>query len=234
MTDLTDKIVVITGGTGGLGGFVVAEFLKAQAKVYVPWIHEPEYLRLKEKLAVFPNLACHFCDLAEEDQIIDFFEKISKQSIHIDAVLNLVGGFVYAPLTDTTLENWQKLFIMNCQSNFLVSKHAKPLLAKAKTPQIINVAAQPALNRGAANMSAYAASKAAVLNFTYSLADELKVDGIRVNAIVPTIIDTKTNRNAMPNACFKEWQSPQQIADTLIWLCNDKAQLISGSALNLM
>ena len=113
-----------------------------------------------------------------------------------------VGGFVYAALTDTDLDTWARMHAMNATSAFLCSREAVPSMRARRWGRIINVAAMPAVERGAANMSAYAAAKASVLSLTHSLAKELGGDGITVNAVAPTIIDTAANRAAKRLGCF--------------------------------
>ncbi len=146
---------------------------------------------------------------------------------------NIVGGFVFAALADTGLSDWRRMFDMNATSAFLCCRAAVPLLRDSGGGSIVNVTAMPALTRGAAQMSAYAASKAAVLNFSQSLSSELAEDGITVNAIAPSIIDTPANREAMPDADRGNWLAPEEIASVVAFLAGDSARIVTGSVLAL-
>jgi NAD(P)-dependent dehydrogenase (short-subunit alcohol dehydrogenase family) len=125
------------------------------------------------------------------------------------------------------------MMAMNATSAFLCCKYAAPFLKASGSGRIVNVAAQPALGRGASNMSAYSASKTAVLNLTYSLSQELVRDGITVNAIVPSTIDTPANRASMPDADRSTWLAPEAIAGVIAFLASDAAGIVTGTAVNL-
>jgi len=148
-------------------------------------------------------------------------------------LVNLVGGFAYASLDDTDPATWQKMLAMNATSAFLCCKYAVPHMRAGGFGRIVNVAAAPALGRGAASMSAYSASKSAVLNLTYSLSQELVRDGITVNAIVPSTIDTPANRAAMPQADRSTWLAPADLAGVITFLASEAAGIVTGTAVNL-
>ena len=142
-------------------------------------------------------------------------------------------GFTAAPVQDTVPPAWDQMLAVNATSVFLCCRAAVPLLRVSGGGRIVNVAARPALERGAANMSAYAASKAAVLSLSYSLAKELARDRITVNTIVPSIIDTAANRAAMPRGDQNTWLKPDEIAEVVAFLVSDAAGIVTGSAVNL-
>ena len=142
-------------------------------------------------------------------------------------------GFVFAGLADTALSDWRRMLEMNVTSAFLCCRAAVPFLRDGGGGSIVNVTAMPALTRGAAQMSAYAASKAAVLNFSQSLSSELAEDIITVNAIAPSIIDTPANRGAMPDADTRNWLLPEEIAPVIAFLAGDSARIVTGSVLAL-
>jgi NAD(P)-dependent dehydrogenase (short-subunit alcohol dehydrogenase family) len=125
------------------------------------------------------------------------------------------------------------MIALNATSTFLLAREAVQLMKPNRSGRIITVAAVPAVARGGANMSAYAAAKAAVLNLTQTLAAELVREGITVNAIVPTTIDTPANRAAMPDVDASTWLSPAAMADVIVWLAGDAAGIVTGSAVML-
>lgn len=144
-----------------------------------------------------------------------------------------MGGFAYASLGDTEPATWDRMLSMNATSAFLCCRAAVPGMRAGKWGRIVNVASVPAVGGGAANLTAYSAAKAAVLNLTYSLAKELMADGITANAIVPSTIDTPANRAAMPDADRSTWLSAEAIGDVVVMLASEQAGIVTGTAVNL-
>ena len=228
-----DRVALVTGGSGALGRAVVNQLAAEGARIHVPWIVEEEVGQLQQYLGPHAaQVTLHRADVADEAAVGQLFREIDAHG-RLDILANICGGFAYASLEETELATWRRMLEMNATSAFLCCRAAAPLMKRGHWGRIINVAAQPALNRGAANMSAYSASKAAVLNLTYSLAEELRPAGITVNAIVPTIIDTPANRKAMPQADAAKWLAPEQIASVVLFLASDPAGIVNGTALNL-
>jgi NAD(P)-dependent dehydrogenase (short-subunit alcohol dehydrogenase family) len=231
-----DRTVLITGGTGALGRAVVKHFVEHGSVVHVPWIAEPEVAELRALLgAAFPRVVLHRYDVTSESQVSELFGKIENPQSGggIGILVNLVGGFTFAPLENTTTDDWDRMFRMNVTSAFLCCRAALPSMKAAHWGRIVNVSSAPALNHGAAKLSAYAASKAAVLNFTESLAKEVVSWGITVNAIVPTVIDTTANRRGTPQADTSTWLKPEEIAEVIGFLVSDHAAIVSAGAINL-
>jgi NAD(P)-dependent dehydrogenase (short-subunit alcohol dehydrogenase family) len=124
------------------------------------------------------------------------------------------------------------MLALNATSTFLCAREAVKCM-RPRGGRIVTVAAVPAVTRGAANLSAYSAAKAAVLNLTQSLSKELVGDGITVNAIVPSTIDTPANRAAMPDADPSAWLEPAAIAEVVLWLAGESAGIVTGTAVML-
>jgi len=228
------RTVLITGGTGALGRAVVKHFLDTGSAVHVPWIVESEVKELQSLMgAEFPRVFLHRCDVTSEEQVSQLFNSIRGQKAQIDILVNLVGGFAFAPLENTSADDWERLFRMNVTSAFLCSRAALPSMKATRWGRIVNVSSAPALNHGAAKLSAYAASKAAVQGLTESLAKEVVSWGITVNAIVPTVIDTAANRRATPEADTSTWLKSEEIAEVIGFLTSDGAAIVSGGAINL-
>ncbi|MCH9651407.1 MAG: SDR family NAD(P)-dependent oxidoreductase [Deltaproteobacteria bacterium] len=228
-----ERSILVTGGTGALGQAVVAHGLEAGYQVHVTWVVRDEVRFLEQHLGdSFGAIQLHEADVTQEDQVAALFAAVTAAG-PLWAVANIVGGFAYASLSDTDFETWRRMMEMNATSCFLCCREAAKVLKANGGGRIVNVAAMPALARGAAFMSAYAASKAAVLNLTQSLAEELAPDGITVNSIVPSIIDTPANRQAMPDADTSSWLPPKEIAGAMGFLMSDAARIVNGSALAL-
>jgi len=233
--DLGDRVALVTGGTGVLGRAVVRRFLAAGARVHVTWRRTEERADLEQELGKdAAAVGFHQADVTSPGEVSGLFDALARAPGRLDILACVAGGFTAAPLQETTPAAWDGMLALNATGTFLCCRAAAPLLRRAPGGgRIITVAARPALERGAANMSAYAASKAAVLNLTYSLARELVDQRITVNAIVPSIIDTPANRAAMPAADTTTWLPPAEIAEVVAFLAGPAAGAVTGSAINL-
>ena len=228
------RTVLVTGGTGALGQAVVCRFLEMGARVHTTWLRERETERLCETSeSQRDRMFLHQADVTSETGVKALIREIADLSGGVDVLANIVGGFVFAPVNETDGGMWNRMMATNATSAFLCSRAAVSGMRERGWGRIVNVASAPALGRGAANMSAYAASKAAVLNLTYSLSEELMSDGITVNAIVPSVINTPANQQAMPNADTSTWLPPLQIADVIVFLASEAAGIVTGTAVNL-
>ena len=218
--------VLVTGGTGGLGQAVVAAFLDAGDFVTVPWLVEHEAQRLRERFAT--PLREHRLVLVEAD-VADAAgaEALVARAGEIAVVVNGAGGFAGGAHHETELEVWDHLYRTNVRTAAAVCRAALPGLLARGQGAIVNVAANAVVDPPG-GLGAYVASKAAVVAFTRSLAREVPA-GIRVNAVLPTTIDTPANREAMPDADFARWTRPEQIADTILWLASDAASAVRGA-----
>jgi len=211
MRTLQDSHVVITGGTGALGSAVAKALVGAGAHCHVPAIETavPADRFPKDKVSVTTSI-----DLSDEAAVSGFYAKLPP----IHAVVNIAGGFAWAPIADSPLKVLQQQLSMNLVSCVLSCRAAVANFRKAgRGGQIVNISARPALNpRQGANMTAYTASKAAVAAFTVALAEELKGENISVVALCPSTIDTPTNRADMPKADHASWVKPAALAELIV------------------
>lgn len=222
------RTVVVSGGTGALGREVVAAFLGAGDRVIVPWIDAGERTALEEARA--PDLAASRLVLVEAD-VADAAgaARVADSAGAVDTLVNGVGGFGGgAPVWETELELWDRLYRMNLRSAVSLSSAVLPGMIARGRGVVINVASEAALSRPA-GLSAYSASKDAVLVFTEVLQKEVVGHGIRVNAISPSVIDTPANRRAMPGADFSSWTQPAAIASVVLLLASDAARTVRGA-----
>ncbi len=148
----------------------------------------------------------------------------------LDVVINVAGGFKWVTLEDSLMESWHRLFLMNVQTAANTSRAAIPHLKRSLAGRIVNIGANAAL-KASLGMGPYAASKAGVHALTESLAEELKADGVTVNAVLPSIIDTPTNRADMPKADFAAWVAPEDLAAVILFLASPEACAVTGSLL---
>ncbi|MCR4438444.1 MAG: SDR family NAD(P)-dependent oxidoreductase [bacterium] len=230
MADFNGKVAIITGGTGGLGQHVTRIFLEQGATVVVPYREEKTFAALQEVLGELKQ-ALHGlqADLLEEASVAQMVEEAVRRFGRIDVLVHLVGGFLGGvPVAETTLAQWEQMLRLNVLSTFLCCRQVVPVMIRQGYGKVVAVGAQAGL-QGRAKVAAYAAAKAAVQNFTQSLAAEVKRHHINVNAVVPSTIDTPANRAAMPDADFSQWVRPQSIAEVILFLASDAARDVHGA-----
>ncbi|MCL4709283.1 SDR family oxidoreductase [bacterium] len=226
-----NKVVIITGGTGALGYAVTTAFLQAGAKVLVTFTRETEFDALKSRVgghaATLRGVKTNVLDEAS----VQAMAQEAAEPGRIDVLVNLVGGFLGGvPVVEMTLEQWDKIINLNLKSAFLCCKHVMPVMQQQRYGRIINIGSQGGLH-GGDGISAYGAAKAGLINFTKSLAAEGKGFGISANAVVPGNLDTPANRQAMPNADFTKWVSPQVVAQVILFLASSEASAITGAVI---
>jgi len=211
---LEGKIVVVTGASGALGRVVRQRLRDAGAT--------PAGLDMK---ADGTEVAA--ADLADAAATEKAVNGIVSRHGRIDALLNIAGGFRMAPASE--LEPWDVLWKMNFMTALNATRAVLPGMKERRSGAIVSVAArvQPA----GKHMGAYAASKTAVIRLTEALAEEVKDVGVRVNCVMPSVIDTEANRRAMPGADYSKWVRPEALADVMLFLASDQAAAINGAAI---
>jgi NAD(P)-dependent dehydrogenase (short-subunit alcohol dehydrogenase family) len=226
------KVALVAGGTGGLGRAVSLAFLEQSHKVAVTYRRQEEWEALRSEAgANEERLEGHSLDVTDEPAVAGLVEKLLGKHGHLDCLINTVGGYAGGVrLWELDSKVFDQMLALNLRSGFVLARAVVPVMLKQKHGSIVNVAAKAALDHGA-GASAYAASKAAAVAMMDSLAAELKGTGVRVNSILPSIIDTAANRKAMPGADFAKWPKPQDIARVILFLCSDDTKLVHGAAL---
>ncbi len=221
--DFRGRHIVVSGGAGALGTAVVGMLIEAGAVCHVPCFHEAEaqHFRLRDHKNVKVTIVG---SLADEANVASFYQNIAP----LWASIHIAGGFAAAPLRDTGVAVLRQQLDMNFVSCALCCRAAVTAMAGAGG-RIVNVAARPALEwRSGAGMVAYTASKAAVAALTVALAEEVAKDGILVNAVAPSIMDTQANRQAMPKADYAPWPKVDEVAATIVFLASPDNRVSRG------
>ena len=226
------KVVLVAGGTGGLGHAVSLAFLAEGAKVIVTYRESRGIEELKSEAVGMPGvLEGVQADVTDEAAITKLIDEIVTKHGHLDALVNAVGGYAGGvKMWETESKVFDRMLNLNLRSGYVLARAAVPVMLKQGSGAIVNVAAKAAIDHGA-GASAYAASKAAAVALMDSLAADVKGTGVRVNSVLPSIIDTAVNREAMPDANFAVWPKPEEIAHVILFLASDQAQVIQGAAI---
>jgi len=225
------QLALVAGGTGGLGRAVSLAFLEEGAKVVVTYRDQKEWDELKAiSAASISSLAGHRVDVTDSAGVGELVQKVVAECGHLDVMVNTVGAYAGGmKLWETDPKVFDQMLTLNLRAGYTLLRAVVPEMLKQKQGAIISLASKAALDH-AAGAAAYAASKAAAVAMIDSLAADLKGSGVRVNSILPSIIDTPANRRAMPNADFAQWPKPEEIARVILFLCSDDARLIHGAA----
>ncbi len=214
------KITLITGASGGLGSVTVRAFEDAGYEVCRQ--------RRGDR-----NAKLEWFDVTDPVAAGTAVEQAVDEDGRIDVLINLVGGFRAGPkVTETSDEDLEAMLRINLRSTFVMSRAVVPHMVERGWGRIINIGARPG-EQGGAGSAAYGISKAGVHVLTESLAAELKGDGVTVNALVPSIIDTLANREALPDADFTTWVRPEHLAATMLFLCTDEGASITGQRIRV-
>ena len=231
-SDFSEKVVLVAGGTGGLGRAVSVAFLEQGAQVAVTFRHDNEFQALKDAAASHAGRLSGFkVDVTDAQQTDDLVRRIVCQVNRLDVLVNTVGGYAGGtPLWELSPEVFTRMIDLNLQATYALAKSAVPPMLARKSGAIVNIASKAAWDH-AAGASAYAATKAAAIALVDSLAADLIGTGVRVNSILPSIIDTEANRKAMPNADFAKWPKVEDIAEVVLFLASDRARVIHGASI---
>ena len=224
MKRLEGKIVLITGASGGLGQTVTAEFSNAGATIIVAERRPSGSLPAEVHRVT--------ADVTQESDVQRLVTEAKKKTGRIDCLINLVGGFALGRLTETNPADWSKMLTLNLTTAFLLSRAVLPTMTEQGSGRVLYIGARAALDPfpGAA---AYLVSKSGLAAMIKILALELAGSGVNVNGVLPTIIDTPTNRQSMPDADFSKWVKPESIAQLLVFLASDQTSAISGALIQL-
>lgn len=221
------RTAIVTGGTGGLGAAVLTRLLDDGWRVVAPWIAEQELDRVQAR----EGLELVQADLFDPEAVRAAVSvAVQSPGAPLRGVVNLVGGFAAgARVHETPIEDFEKQFRLNLRPTYLVTQAALPHLVELGGGAIVCVGTRAAL-QPFAGAAGYIASKAAVIAFAQAVAVEYKDDRVRCNAILPSVIDTPSNRASMPNADHDRWVKPAEIAGVIAHLLSGDGAPTSGAA----
>jgi NAD(P)-dependent dehydrogenase (short-subunit alcohol dehydrogenase family) len=215
--------ILVTGAFGALGRTVAAGLASRGSRIIAIDI-APDPGGLPADVVIGE------IDLNDATALAAAIAQVEKRTGGLAGLVNLAGTYAWETISGGSLDTWDRLYRVNLRSAVAMSMAALPLL-KRNGGAIVNVGAAAAALPAGAGMAAYAASKAGIAKLTESLAEELKDEGVRVNAVLPTIIDTPANRAAMPQADFSHWLAPAALEKVIAFLLSDESAAITGACL---
>lgn len=217
-------VIVVTGAFGALGREVVAELTNdGHAVAAIDAVPAPAHFAAA--------LVLGGVDLTDEAAVEEAYGKVVSGLGGVEGLVNVAGGFVWEPIDGGSLDSWDRMYRINLRTATTATRAALPHLLR-NGGAIVNIGAAGAVQPGA-GMAPYAASKAGVRALTESLAEELRSRGVRVNAILPTIIDTPANRADMPDADTSAWVQPRAAARVIAFLLSADSGAITGASIPL-
>jgi NAD(P)-dependent dehydrogenase (short-subunit alcohol dehydrogenase family) len=221
------KQVLLTGGTGGLGLGVTPTILAQGAEVTIPYHKEQDVERLKGKLpsAEFERIRFISANLSNESVV----EKLVNDMGRVDVLIHLVGGFSMGKTHEYSFEQWKKDFDLNLNTTFLVCKHSLRKMLEHGYGRIVTIGSRGAV-QPAGQLAAYCASKAGVVALTQAIADETKGTNITANTVLPSVIDTPANRQAMGSEEADKGVKPESLAQVICFLASVAAKDVRGAA----
>ncbi|WP_216842305.1 SDR family NAD(P)-dependent oxidoreductase [Acidovorax sp. SRB_14] len=223
------KVAIVTGASGALGAVVVQKLIAMGFNVAaLDFMQDQRNPNLED---FNPRLLNIHADVTDISSCRNACDQTLRQFGRIDVLCNIAGGFrMGSSLSSDALQQWELLMEVNAGAVFKMVHCVAPHLLKNGGGSIVNVGAQSALS-GKENMAAYCASKSAVIRLTESFAAEFKSQGVRVNCILPNIIDTPANRESMQGAEFSAWTSPERIADAVAFLVSEQSLAVNGASI---
>lgn len=223
--------VLVTGATGGLGPTVVAAFLGQGAEVLAAARRRTRLDELRAGLANHDRLHVAEGDASDPEGVEALFDAVTRES-PLDVVVHCVGAFAYGALAEMDDATVAALISGNITASALVLRAALRRMVPAGRGSVVLVAADRA-ERPEANFALYGAAKAAVCHLVSACAEEAQPAGVRVNVLLPGVIDTDENRAAMPTADRSTWTAPVDIAKAALWLAGDEAGAVTGARMKI-
>ncbi len=223
------RSVIVAGAAGHLGKNLTHQLLTNGKRVVAFCENKTQQENLEKELGTNENYICIQGNLSVSKDVTHMMNEAFIFLGSIDAVISTAGAFRYAGVEDSSEQDYDVLFNSNIKSSWLLAQAALPYMKKSKQGRLLFMSAKATQAGGAEGMSLYLASKAALNMFVLCLAREIREFGITVNAIMPTIIDTPTNRKDMPDADITKWVAADELARFLVALLGPEFATMNGS-----
>jgi NAD(P)-dependent dehydrogenase (short-subunit alcohol dehydrogenase family) len=224
---MKDKVVLITGAKGGLGSFVTQRFLSAGAKVI------GSSRSISQEDFPQPNFTPLPVDFTKPTTVRDAVESIVRRFAQLDVLVHMLGGFAGGQtVAETDDAVWEQMRDLNLTSAFYVLRAAIPHLKKSGNGRIVAIGSLTAVEPHA-GLGAYVTFKAALTMLLRTVALENKDSGLTANVVLPGTMDTPANRKSMPSADFSKWVKPENVADLVLWLADERGTHITGSTISI-
>ncbi|MCW8814711.1 MAG: SDR family NAD(P)-dependent oxidoreductase [Chlorobium sp.] len=228
MSDEPERVVVITGAAGALGRVAATMFFEQGDQLALLDRNDDV---LDRTWHAAEQVFCLHTELTLASSVHSSVGSIMERFGRIDALINIAGGFSMGqPVHESSEELWDKMLQVNAKSVFLMCREVLPVMRRQKKGHIVNVSAKSAL-QGASFMAPYVISKSAVIRLTECLAEENSGEGVHVNCVLPSIIDTPANRKDMPDADFSGWVAPEAIVDVIKFLVSPASRAVNGASI---
>lgn len=227
--DFANQVAIVTGAGGNLGAAISRELASRGAALVLVDQSADALARIEETLGETERLLLSDVDLRKSADANRVVSESMARFGRIDALANTVGTFRMGRVEEDAAEHWQMLMDLNALSALLISKAALKAMRVRSYGRILHVAANAGL-KGGAGMSAYSASKAALMRVCEALSEEARSAGVTANCVLPSTIDTPQNRAAMPDADSSAWVKPEAIAKVAAFLLSTDAGSVTGAA----
>ncbi|MBD2294604.1 3-oxoacyl-ACP reductase FabG [Anabaena sphaerica FACHB-251] len=222
------KQVLLTGGTGGLGLGVTPAVLAQGAEVTIPYRSLKDVERLKGILSPADIARIQFLPANLQDEAS--VEQLISRMIRVDVLIHLVGGFSMGKTHEYSFDSWKHELELNLNTTFLTCKYSLKRMLENGYGRIVTVSSRAGVEP-AGQLAAYSAAKAGVIALTKAIADETKGTNITANTVLPSVIDTPTNRQAMGAENADKWVKPESIAEVICFLASEAAKDVRGAAI---
>jgi 3-oxoacyl-[acyl-carrier protein] reductase len=243
--DLRNKVALVTGGSRGLGRAVCLGLAAEGARVMINYRRDEQRARelvrgIRQQHDV--DAACAAGDVSSSADVVRMFDQCERELGPLDILVNNAGVWPTAYVKDLTEEAWDRTLAVNLKGAFLTCREAvRRWLARQRGGRIVNVSSQAAFLGSTTGHADYAASKAALINLTVSLAREVAAQGIYVNAVAPGMMDTEMAHEALEaNAAhylrripLGRVGEPEEIARVIVFLASDRASYTTGATVDV-
>lgn len=232
---MTGRVAIVTGGTGALGGAVTLRLLAdGAAAVAVPWMAEAarDALLTRAGAAGRDRLLAARCDVTDPGAMEDFVAGVRARHRRVDVLVTAVGGFAPGALVATDRATWDRMLALNLTTAYSAARAVVDHMLTARWGRIVTVASRAVVPPGG-GFIAYTVAKAGVIAFTQALAQEVRGEGVTVNAVAPGTMDTPANRAAMPDVDPATWVPVEAVAAVIGFLASEEAGHVTGTLLRI-